>query len=1331
MLLPKNSLTDLYEKPRVFLCETDKTRICPLETSNMKGAFKFNAYSTLSFDVARIYNDIITGEAKVNPYYDKIEAIRLAELDGFGYFELQDPEINGDGIKETKTLQAYSLEYTLSQKYLELFKVNKGSVDSLEVMYASDHDIDEIVPITFYNPNNPELSLLNLVLEKAYGWTIDHVDASLWTMSRQFEVDRESIYDFIMNEICDKFNCYAVFNTFENKISFYAETLTNKFYGDGETNTFIVSPVFADIDTVSVDGYKTINYSYDNHTGELILGTTPKSGAIIEVTDGSLSTWETDVYVTFDNLAEEMNISYSSDDIKTVLTVVGADDMHIREVNSGLPYIVDLSYFYNVDWMGEDLYDEYTKYLSLCTSLQEEYKENAKEILRINGEILHEENRLSLGYVRASVSSETIGTYYLRGGDESSGYTYEEVVLSGDNYDANAIYYTTKGSNVNENKIKNLFEALQAYFKVYFSSKAGIGTNGTVGDMTKFTGENSTLANEFSFTEDECEHERYTYSDLVDALSAGGEASELENTIWPFLDRVWYELGLSPLDNLYYKPYKKVQTANVSAGMASEDHADYGLYFPVTIMLKSLEQSMRERQRIINNLEEEQAPFNERNADIGAELLIENNFSDEEMIRLSAFLREDEYMDDNFLETGLESIDELFQLKQELLECGRIELSKISSPALKFSMSLANIYALPEFAPIMNKFQLGNLIKVALRDDYIKHTRLMEVNLNFEDFSDFSCEFGDLSSIRSQSDLHADLLSGAVSAGKTVASNASYWSSGADTATSTDIKIQNGLLDAVESLKSMDGTQDIDISKYGIKLQKIDPNTGEIDPHQTWMTNNSIVMSSDGFKTARLGLGEFTINGQDQYGLMADFMMAGYIEGSEIVGGTIQIGKRPDGKYNFEVDENGIITMIGGSAIDSNGDVVSLDYYNTNVEVTASSSTIGAGVQNATLTCRVFSYGTDITNTKISKFSWIRITGNEAADSEWNSAHIYERQLDDISNECMITIEDFTINGSVVDTAFFQCEATIDYDDEPKPKTSRSIAITANNFAVNIFTFKPDSLMSDGYYYHAGDLWVIGSDYQPTCYEIINRSPICGKMEHTHTHGCYDAEGNLICSIEAHTHTDDCRDADGNLICGKEEHAHVHSCYDSNGNIVCTIEEHVHDGDCFEEPTPIYDCSENHTHTNECNKVKYQQNTILVCEVDQTVGYSDTDWTESAYHSQTFGDLNDWRDLMQEHVKIKSDGLHLIGSENNGVKFEAVLASGELGFYRNANGQFNEKLVWIGAKPEEKIYEQTHVVDLGVENYINVQSKEINRHPYIQLGDFKLQVEDDGGLSLV
>ena len=249
MKLPQNLLNPgTYVKPRIFLCETNKERICELETSNTSGSFKFNSISELSFEVARVYNDLLAGTVKVNPYYDKIEAPRLIFLENFGYFEIQTVELVSDGIKEAKSINANSLEYTLSTKYLEDFYVNTGEVDSIEVINSSNPD--HIVPVTLYNPSNRKLSLLHLILDKAYGWQIGHVDSQLQTLSRQFEVDRESIYDFLMNDICEKFNCYVVFDTINNTINFYAESLTSKFIGDGLTNVFTISPPFLEIGTV-------------------------------------------------------------------------------------------------------------------------------------------------------------------------------------------------------------------------------------------------------------------------------------------------------------------------------------------------------------------------------------------------------------------------------------------------------------------------------------------------------------------------------------------------------------------------------------------------------------------------------------------------------------------------------------------------------------------------------------------------------------------------------------------------------------------------------------------------------------------------------------------------------------------------------------------------------------------------------------------------------------------------------------------------------------------------------------------------------------------------
>ena len=930
MRLPKNLLDNNYTKPRLFLCETDKEKICQLDVSGLSGSFKLNSYSELSFEVGRVYNDLITGETKVNPFYDKIEALRLVYLENFGYFELQNPELVGDGIKESKTLSAYSLEYTLSQKYLSDFYINTGEVNSVEVIYAEEvygeRANDHISPVTLYNPSNKRLSLLHLILEKVYGWSIGHVDSSLEKLSRQFEVDRESVYDFLMNEICEKFNCYVVFDTIDNTINLYAESLTSKFIGDGEKNTFIISPPFAKIGTVSVDGYKTTRWTYDMTKGELVLEDTPEAGAHIEVVDGALEQWETDVFVTFDNLSQEVKINYDADSIKTVLTVTYGEDGDIRETNLGLPYLTDLSYYYTVDWMGQDLYDAYTAYLQKTNKCQSIYTNNSQEMLKLTDQIWFEENRLSLEYsIAQSVGSETVGTYYVRGGTAPN-YYYTEVSLPAD-YNANTTYYSLDTANLNETKVNNLYTVLKKYFN---NENEDDNSGGT--PITSWKTELNNLSADFEFMENYTLNYLSTELSKVDSNRTRNGA--VEEAIKNFLAEMWSEIGKTPLKMLYYEPYKKVQITNMEVGWSQEKDANYPYYYPVVLLLNSIEAAISERDRAINEYQKQYNTLSLANANISNDLLMNNNFTPGQLVRLSAFLREDELQLDDIIETDQDSIADSFKIKQDAMEAGRIELNKICQPQLQFSMSMANIYALPEFEPIIDQFQLGNVIKVGLRPDYIKQSRLLQVDINFEDFSDFSCEFGELTNLRSQSDIHADLLSKAITAGKSVATNASYWSKGSNKANSIDLRLQEGLLNSIEALKAMDGTQNAYMDKYGIHLEVVNPSTGETGDKRVWLCNNQIVFTDDGFKTSKAALGECPIlaidretgdpiidseTGEKKYepgwGLLAQAVIAGYIEGSRIRGGTIQIGEQTDGSYAFEVREDGSVVMNGGSQI--------------------------------------------------------------------------------------------------------------------------------------------------------------------------------------------------------------------------------------------------------------------------------------------------------------------------------------------------------------------------------------------------------------------------------
>ena len=124
-------------------------------------------------------------------------------------------------------------------------------------------------------------------------------------------------------------------------------------------------------------------------------------------------------------------------------------------------------------------------------------------------------------------------------------------------------------------------------------------------------------------------------------------------------------------------------------------------------MQNTIEEAIAARDEEIKEYQNQYNALQKANAEISNSLAMSNNFTDGELLRLGAFLREDELQLDDIVETSQDTIVDSFKIKQDAMESGKIELSKLSQPQLQFSMSMANIYALPEFEPIVNQFQLG------------------------------------------------------------------------------------------------------------------------------------------------------------------------------------------------------------------------------------------------------------------------------------------------------------------------------------------------------------------------------------------------------------------------------------------------------------------------------------------------------------------------------------------------------------------------------------------------------------------------------------------------
>ncbi|MEE1302547.1 MAG: hypothetical protein UHD64_07155, partial [Bacteroidales bacterium] len=394
----------------------------------------------------------------------------------------------------------------------------------------------------------------------------------------------------------------------------------------------------------------------------------------------------------------------------------------------------------------------------------------------------------------------------------------------------------------------------------------------------------------------------------------------------------------------------------------------------------------------------------------------ENSFTENQWISLSPLIREDEFTDSNFLLTGYESEEERMEICQELMEIASKELKTRSQPSLEFSMTMGNILALPEFNTLTSQFELGKFIRIELSPGLVKRTRLLGVDLEFDDLSGFSCQFGNLVTTRDQIDLHAELMKQAVQAGKQVATSASNWQRAVDKSNKLEEEIANGLQNTAIQVGRANG-QAISWDEYGFKCRKlVDGTTDQYLDEQIAIINNKIVFTNDGWKTSKAALGEFEvdINGdgvdEKMYGLLADAVVSGFIKGSVIEGGSLKIGGTGG---TFIVHEDGSVQILAADAktpvyaTQSDVDLIN-QASQYRIELLYDKTTIfGQPGQTCTLTCKVYKWDKDITSKLPSGtvFSWLR------------NGTVYKT-----TNVPSLTVT----NGDIEKNAIFSCSITFD-----------------------------------------------------------------------------------------------------------------------------------------------------------------------------------------------------------------------------------------------------------------------------------------------------------------
>lgn len=1323
--------------PAIYLCDTAKKVIGELPATNIQGNFKWNSYSEISFEISRTYVDVLTGETKVHPLYDKVEAPRNILVSGLAYFALQDID-DTSSDKDVKSITAFSLEYTTSNKYLTNWHINTGEIDSKEVLYnesqygvdyntdadsfyklaSGDFDLyesyykqvytdtdsytyeqiqvededeyDELIKansapnaqpheklymkrfsnVQFYHNNKPELSLLHLIFEHIPGWTIGNVDQSLWRKERRFSEDRISVYDFIQNNLSETFGCIAIWDSLSGQVHFYEELEDDS-----------------------------------------------------DVENEAMTRFETDVFISKDNLASEIKVNYSSDNIKTKFVVTGSDNLDIREVNLGRNEIMDLSFYHTPDWMAPDLFQAYKNYLEALQEAETRldkygdpseiypmsYPDAMKSWVSANNrwsdlmnEVPVEGNVVLVGdeFKKLYCTYRSISNAYYQG-TITSGTQYVEPnkLFLDEQYTkpiptpTNSEMYVVQGYHLTYNKTQKKFavedewkskeialiKQLNLYhvdqdteankqdnillklknkssdvatiriydkrkeaneyderFNYYTKDKDGkfSSTRITFADATDFNKQKADFAKEgttiwtnnyyiqslvvkassgvseapdeypvlrwikdeltaqimglegykvtyigtmgayFVLAKDETipenlqdygvrlleeKHKIYTtiFQTQTEAMLSQEKAQCIVQDEQPEGD---YKEGTRWLDTnsnpVVLKEYDGDSWEVISAKVSPTDQADYenyqryiDNYNKLVAVQKVLSEKEREAEyclngykvpdRVIglkdgssldenmynaawqhvntpiamyNTLAELQAispsdPFKDIYA-VGKDLYMWNTsrkqwekgqhtvtkvslntslplytfttsfdsshtfavylkgttpyvsysnsqgvyqmimeyirdktemnkfFTVDQWIRLSPFIKEDEFNDSNFLLTGYESEEERIKICQELMEAADKELKTLCKPSLEFSMTMGNILALPEFEPLFDQFQLGNFIKVGIRNDYVQRSRLLEININFDNLSDFSCTFGNLVTAKSEIDKHADLLSQAVSAGKQVAKSSGSWQKTVDKTNWLEDSLTSGLSDLTLAVGNASG-QAISWDFTGMHFRKYrDGSSTEFEPEEMAIINNALVATNDSWRTSKAAFGKYTINGEERWGPIAEYVTADTLEGKLIRGGAIEIGS---GDTKFIVNEDGSVEIRSGGTDYMNAMTAIDNAYRFSTVLVYSGLTVFSDVSHTcTVTCEIYDYKELITDEVIANggiFKWKRVSNSATADSEWKPTYVADKP-----NQIIIAVGDIEKNSQLYCEVEFD-ETKFTNEDQQETETEKETEV--------------------------------------------------------------------------------------------------------------------------------------------------------------------------------------------------------------------------------------------------------------------------------------------------
>ena len=823
------------------------------------------------------------------------------------YVEIDEKDEN------TKSITAKTIgEAELSQIMLYDIEINT------ETDIARD---DYKIPTKFYNPDHPEASLVDRLMEKAPHYTITHIDKSLMDIQRTFTFDDTSLYD-AFKDISEELDCLFVFNSGSGADGKPARTI--QIY-DLEANCNDCGYRNTYVDTCPKCGSHNVINGYGEYTN---------------------------IFISKDNLADDITYSVDTDSVKNCFKLEAGDDLMTAAIRACNPNGSDYIYHFS-DQVRHEMspelqtklkqYDtEYENYqtnklFTLDSALVSKYNNIVDKYLKYDDTLAKMDNPMH-GYPRVMRAYfDTIDMVQFLSNKlmpnikkpDNSAESQGQYLI--DNLPSSASVTSLKTLTVSlaENTIISLARSIvKGSFKITVSDstlsgntwRGKINLKGYVNDDDHYTSDYVTIG----FDENYQSYVKQRIDTILnkDDTNYYGIVGIFKQDLEVFKS----ELRKYCLDSL--KTFQKCAQGcidlMVQMGVSAPDTTNNdpnttaiynGLYIPYYNKINAVQDEILIRQNEIYAVEGE---YNNQGELVttGIQNEIEKIMSSVQKAldfksyigvdlykEFSSFLRMDKFSNENYTSENLDNTN-LFQNALDFINAATKELYKSSTLQHSITGTIKNFLRMKEFEPIMDKFKNGNWITFEV-DEKIYQLRIVEYDIDFSDTQNIDVTFSD---VVSMPDGMSDLQSVLASATKMATSY-----SGVLRQSEVNNKFTKKINDMISTGLDMTNTkiisnadhQDITWDEHGLLCREYNDILSDYNPSQLKIINQGVYLTTDNWRTAKAGIGKFWYydprdkSYKESYGVIADTLVSNLILTSEV------------GIYNeensIEMAKNGIV----------------------------------------------------------------------------------------------------------------------------------------------------------------------------------------------------------------------------------------------------------------------------------------------------------------------------------------------------------------------------------------------------------------------------------------